>query len=193
LAAGDRGLGKGAVMALLMGDPRNRARNESMNQSESAVNKEAKTATRSFVTFALGGSRFALDSSLVKEVVMPARVYPFPHTMPSLEGVLVRRGMAIPVCNVARAFGPGGPCSLYVIAQCSYAGGSHAVAIPVSGACELVQGERWEGTDEASPLAVTFVSGLLRTGSGTVPLLDMDKVVAHCIEAWNDRGREAGQ
>src|SRR6266542_3561304 len=154
LAAGARGLGKGAVMALLMGDHRNRARNESMNQSESAVNKEAKTATRSFVTFALGGSRFALDSSLVKEVVMPARVYLFPHTLPSREGVLVRRGMAIPVCNVARAFGKGGPCSLYVIAQCSYAGGSHAVAIPVSGACELVQGERLEGTDEASPLAV---------------------------------------
>jgi chemotaxis signal transduction protein len=176
-------------MALLMGDPRSRARHESAKQSTS----EAGTATRSFVTFALGTSRFALDSSLVKEVVMPARVYPFPHTMPSLEGVLVRRGMAIPVCDVARAFGPGGPRSLYVIAQCSYAGSSHAVAIPVSGACELVQGQRWEETEEASPFAITFVSGLLRTGSGTVPLLDMDQVVSHCIQALSGTGKEAGQ
>lgn len=177
---------------MLMGDPRNRARVESENAARNAAREAARNDAQRFVTFALGSSRFALDSGHVKEVVMPDRVYSFPHTMPSLEGVLVRRGTAIPVCNVVSAFGDGGPCSRYVIAQCSYQGASHSVAIPVSGDCELVQGKR-EDAEETSSVAiaevteVTFVAGLLRTASGLVPLLDMDEVVAHCMEAMNDR------
>ena len=33
-------------------------------------------------------------------LLMPAPVYSFPHTMSSLEGVLVRRGRVIPVCDL---------------------------------------------------------------------------------------------
>ena len=168
-------------MSRLMGDPGNRSRLGSGNEARQEPTDRRRDDTRRFVTFALGGSRFALDSSQVKEVVMPTRVYSFPHTTPSLEGVLVRRGTAIPVCNPAGAFGEGGPRSLYVIAQCSYAGAAHAVAIPVSGACELVQGEPCESAEGLLDSEVTFVSGLLRTAGGTVPLLDMDQVVAHCI------------
>jgi chemotaxis signal transduction protein len=184
-------------MNRLMGDSTNRARSESGHegriQSSNESRGQTKNDTRRFVTFALGANRFALDSSQVKEVVMPSRVYWFPHTMPSLEGVLVRRGTAIPVCNLSRAFGEGGPRSLYVITQCSYAGAVHAVAIPVSGACELVQGEPWEETDAAPAAAVTFVAGLLRTAGGTVPLLNMDQVVAHCMQGSSAMPREARQ
>ena len=176
---------------------------ESANQARIAAKEAARNAAQRFVTFTLGRSRFALDSAHVKEVVMPDRVYSFPHTMQSLDGVLVRRGAAIPVCNVVGAFGESAPCNRYVIAQCSYRGASHAVAIPVSGDCELVQGER-EDLEGPSPMAVadvTFVSGLLRTAHGTVPLLDMDQVVAHCMEAperpllacWSGTGKEARQ
>jgi len=150
---------------------------ETRNETRNEIRHDARNDTRRFVTFPLGEERFALDSSQVKELVMPGRVYSFPHTMPSLEGVLMRRGAAIPVCDLGAAFGHGLPRSLYVIAQCQYAGRAHTVAIPVSGDCELVQGER----DEA-PQAVTFVAGLLRTGGRTVPLLDLDQVVAHCIQ-----------
>jgi len=177
---------------MLMGDPRNRARMEREALEAHARQAQAKSESRRFVTFALGSSRFALDSGRVTEVVMPDRVYSFPHTMPSLDGVLVRRGTAIPVCNVVRAFGDCAPCSRYVIAQCSYEGVSYSVAIPVSGDCELVQGER-EDSEESSPMVtdVTFVSGLLRTAGGTVPLLDVDQVVAHCMQALS--GKEARQ
>ena len=167
---------------MLMGDPRNRARMASAKQAESAAKEAARNETQRFVTFALGSSRFALDSGQVKEVVMPDRVYTFPHTMPSLEGVLVRRGTAVPVCNVVSAFGDGAPCSRYVIAECSYRGALHSVAIPVSGDCELVQGKREDSEKSVADVTdVTFVSGLLRTVDGTVPLLDMDEVVAHCM------------
>ena len=185
-----------------MGDPRNRARMEREALQAQAREAQAKSETQRFVLFALGSSRFALDSGQVKEVVMPDRVYSFPHTTPSLDGVLVRRGMAIPVCNVVSAIGNGaedaGLCSRYLIAQCSYRGASYAVAIPVSGECELVQGER-EDSQDPSPVAVTdvtFVSGLLRTANGTVPLLDMDQIVAHCMQpqhAMSATGKEARQ
>jgi chemotaxis signal transduction protein len=183
-------------MTPLMGDPRSRTRSES-GKGIGLAPEDRRDDTRRFVTFALGGSRFALDSSQVKEVVMPSRVYAFPHTTPSLEGVLVRRGTAIPVCDPAGAFGEGGPRSLYLIAQCSYAGAAHVVAFPVSGACELVQGEPCESTEELPAGGITggitFVSGLLRTAGGMLPLLDMDRVVAHCMELPLFAGREARQ
>lgn len=144
--------------------------------------------TTRFLTFPLGEKRFALDSSQVRELVMPSRVYSFPHTMQSLEGVLVRHGTVIPVCNLHAVFGVGGKRSLYVIVQCNYAGSLHCLAIPVSGACELVQGERGEATEE-----VTFVAGLLRTGGTTVPLLNLEQIVAHCIQPVARLAGEAKQ
>jgi chemotaxis signal transduction protein len=142
--------------------------------------------TTRFVTFPLGEERYALDSNQVRELVMPSRVYSFPHTMQSLEGVLVRRGTVIPVCDLRGAFGHGAERNLYVVARCNYAGRASLVAIPVSGDCELVQGEL-----SAAPEEVTFVAGLLRTGGRTVPLLDLDQVVAHCIQPAGAQVREA--
>jgi chemotaxis signal transduction protein len=134
--------------------------------------------TTRFVTFPLGEERYALNSSQVKELLMPSRVYSFPHTMQALEGVLVRRGSAIPVCDLGQAFGGHDTQrSLYVVAQCNYAGRTETVAIPVSGDCELVQGKRIEAPEEAP-----FGAGLLCTAGRTVPLLDLDQVVAHCIQ-----------
>jgi purine-binding chemotaxis protein CheW len=144
--------------------------------------------TTRFVTFPLGEELFALDSFQVKELVMPSRVYSFPHTMRSLEGVLLRRGTVIPVCDLRGAFGQGTERNVYVVAQCNYAGRIETVAIPISGACELVQGVRDESPDE-----VTFVAGLLRTGGRTVPLLDLDQVVSHCIQPDKGLSREAKQ
>jgi chemotaxis signal transduction protein len=137
--------------------------------------------TTRFVTFPLGQARYALDSSQVKELLMPSRVYSFPHTMRALEGVLVRRGSAIPVCDLGQAFGHRTEPSLYMVARCNYAGRAETVAIPVSGGCELVQGERIETPIEA-PGEVPFGAGLLCTGGTAVPLLDLDRVVAHCIQ-----------
>ena len=60
--------------------------------------------TARFVTFPLGTECYALDSGQVKELVMPSRVYTFPHTARALEGVLVRNGKVIPVCDLRPGF-----------------------------------------------------------------------------------------
>lgn len=139
-----------------------------------------------FVTFSLGEGRYALDSCRVKEVVMPSRVYSFPHTMESLQGVLMRHGGVIPVCDLGRAFGQCAKPSLYLVAECNYAGRAETVAIPLMGGCELVQGDPFEGEEE-----VPFGAGLLGTKGMTVPLLDLDRVVAHCIRPSNALAGEA--
>ncbi len=144
--------------------------------------------TARFVTFPLGAEYYALDSSQVKELVMPSRVYTFPHTTRALEGVLVRNGKVIPVCDLSPAFGAGAKRNLYMIAQCNYAGRAETVAIPVSGDCALVRGERSDAPGE-----VTFVAGLLRTGGRTVPLLDLDRIVAHCLQSGLAFAGEAKQ
>jgi len=166
-----------------------------MTETTSDARLGLRTDTRRFVTFPIGEQRFALDSSQVTELVMPGAVHAFPHTMRSLEGVLIRRGAAIPVCHLGEAFGPEAPRSLYVIAQCNYAGRAHNVAIPVSGSCELVRGERHDlpqtAPESAAPHQVTFVAGLLRTGDRTVPMLDLDLVVSHCINPSNAVAWEA--
>lgn len=168
-----------------------------MRMSETMMDAKMDTTgdTRRFVTFPLGERRFALDSCQVTELVMPGPVYAFPHTMHSLEGVLIRRGAAIPVCDLGAAFAHDAPRSLYVIAQCNYEGRVHTVAIPVSGGCELVQGERRDLPETAPESAaageVTFVAGLLRAGGKTFPMLDLDLVVSHCINPSNAVAREA--
>lgn len=177
--------------------------NTAMNPSplrEAALREAPLGSTRRFVIFPLGGEPYALDSARVLELVMAARVFCFPHTTSALEGVLVRRGAAVPVCDTRRVFGEQGSRSLYVIAKCRYEGGGYVVAIPVSGSCELKEGELVpapesgaEAPESGEPLplvaaeenaaGVTFVAGLLRTAEETVPLLDLDRVVAHCMQA----------
>jgi chemotaxis signal transduction protein len=159
------------------------ARTEVFALRHTALREAPVRSTRRFVTFPLGGERYALDASCVLELARAERVHRFPHTMTSLEGVVVRRGAAIPVCKVASIFTDEGRPMLHVIARCRYEDSTCLVAIPVSGACEIVEGEQWDTEGESTEQGVTFVAGLLRTGDGTLPLLNLDRVVAHCMQA----------
>ncbi len=139
-----------------------------------------------YVTFPLAGKQFALHSSQVQELLMPAPLYWFPHTMHSVLGVLMRRGKVVPVCDLGPAFGTPEEVSFYVVARVNYVGRVEEVALPVDGLCQLVQGE-------SAPLSEPepFVSGRLLTGNTSVPLLDLDRVVEHCIQPVAQAAREA--
>ena len=148
-------------------------------------------AVRHFVTFPLGAKRFALEAGRVQELVMSAQVHRFPHTTTALDGVLVRKGTAIPVCDLGSVLLGGSiPRQLYLIAKCQVEGAAHAVAIPVSGSCELLEGCMSEpdpaSDDNNGPQAcdarqMTFVTGLLSARGMTLPLLDLDAIVSHCM------------
>ena len=56
---------------------------------------------RSCVLLRLGERRFALAAEQIAELVAPSRVYRFAHRTPEIDGVILRRGRVVPVCDVA--------------------------------------------------------------------------------------------
>ena len=54
-----------------------------------------------FVLLRLGEQRFAVAASQIAELVAPSRVFRFPHRTEKIEGVILRRGRMVPVCDVA--------------------------------------------------------------------------------------------
>ena len=61
----------------------------------------AEIELRSFVLLRLGERRFAVAANQIAELVAPSRVFRFPHRTPKIEGVIIRRGRIVPVCDVA--------------------------------------------------------------------------------------------
>lgn len=61
------------------------------------------------VVFALGGQRYALEFSCVKEVLPPGEITPLPCTPAFLSGVINLRGRIVPVLDLKTVFKiPGG-------------------------------------------------------------------------------------
>src|SRR5438270_14085084 len=56
---------------------------------------------KSFVLLRLGERRFAVAADETAELVAPSRVFRFPHRTPKIEGVILRRGRIVPLCDVA--------------------------------------------------------------------------------------------
>ncbi|GAC1664035.1 MAG: hypothetical protein NVS9B4_19270 [Candidatus Acidiferrum sp.] len=97
---------------------------------------------QSFVLLRLGDRRFALPSSQIAELVPPSRVFRFPHRS-AVEGVILRRGRIVPVCDIASKLVGTSVLSLrfYLIAVRRYPAKSEWVALPVTGECELITAE----------------------------------------------------
>ena len=61
---------------------------------------------RSCVLLRLGERRFALTAEQIAELVAPRRVFRFAHRTPELDGVILRRGRVVPVCDVGFIWWP---------------------------------------------------------------------------------------
>jgi chemotaxis signal transduction protein len=97
---------------------------------------------QSFVLLRLGERRFAVSANQIAELVAPSRVFRFPHRTPGIEGVILRRGRIVPVCDVSEALiGKNLPSRrFYLIAMRRYGAQREWIALPVSGECELING-----------------------------------------------------
>ncbi len=141
----------------------------------------------SFVLFPLGGRRFALPAERVAELARPDRLHAFPHTTPLLQGVLVRRGRVVPVCDVARVLiGPDAPGrKFYLIATRHFDQASEWTAIPVTGECELASAEV---RPRAGKLP-DYVTGLLAMpGREIIEVVDLDELVAEALAEAKPHG-----
>ena len=116
--------------------------------------------SQSFVLLHLGERRFAIAAGQIVELVAPTRVFRFPHRTPEIEGVIVRRGRIVPVCDVAERLTGKKLESrrLYLIAVLRYQSHSEWIALPVTGDCELINAEHSPASPSDSPHVAGWIS-----------------------------------
>lgn len=128
--------------------------------------------SQSFVLLKLGDRRFAVAAVQVSELVAPSRIFRFPHRTPKLEGVILRRGRIIPVCDVAETLLGKNAHSrrFFLIAVRHYRERSEWVALPVSGDCELIVAEMMPAGETDAP----HVAGWLSHAGDVIEVLNLD-------------------
>jgi len=127
---------------------------------------------QSFVLLRLGERRFAVSAKQIAELVAPSRVFRFPNKTPKLEGVILRRGRIVPVCDVSEILLGNRLTSrrFYLIAVRNYGPQREWVAVPVSGECELINSEMMS----ASETDARHVAGWLSHDGDVIEVLNLD-------------------
>jgi len=127
---------------------------------------------QSFVLLRLGERRFAVSAKQIAELVTPSRVFRFPHRTPRLEGVILRRGRIVPVCDVSELLLGKRLTSrrFYLIAVRNYGAQREWVAVPVTGECELINTEMTAAAESDAPR----VAGWLSHDGDVIEVLNLD-------------------
>jgi chemotaxis signal transduction protein len=132
----------------------------------------AEIELQSFVLLRLGERRFAVSAKQIAELVAPSRVFRFPHHTPRLEGVILRRGRIVPVCDVSEMLIGKRLTSrrFYLIAVRNYGTQREWIAIPVTGECELINAEMMAAVESDAP----HVAGWLSHDGDVIEVLNLD-------------------
>jgi chemotaxis signal transduction protein len=143
---------------------------------------------QSYVLLQLGEHRFAIAANRVAELVAPSRVSRFPHRTPGIEGVILRRGRIVPVCDVGETL-IGKPVTsrrFYLIAVRQYKKQSEWVAIPVTGECELIHSDLNPPGDSDA----MHVGGWLSHDGHVIQVLNLEALIP---EGGSEDGIESPQ
>ena len=129
---------------------------------------------QSFVLLRLGERRFAVSARQIAELVAPSRVFRFPHKTPKLEGVILRRGRIVPVCDVSEMLLGKRLASrrFYLIAVRNYGTQREWIAMPVTGECELINAEMMAASESDAP----HVKGWLSHDGDVIEVLNIDAI-----------------
>ena len=124
---------------------------------------------QSFVLLRLGERRFAVAAAQVAELVAPSRIFRFPHKSPAIEGVILRRGRMIPVCDIAERLTGRKLAArrFFLLATRKFGAQLGWIAVPVSGECELINADMMEAGSNDSP----HVDGWLSHGGEVIEVL----------------------
>jgi len=136
------------------------------------MTQPVESILQSFVLLGLGERRFAVAAAQISELVSPSRIFRFPHRTPKLEGVILRRGRIVPVCDVAEKLLGKAVTSrrFYLIAVRHYGDKSEWVALPVTGDCELIAAEM----TTAGEADAAHVTGWISHNGEVIEVLNLD-------------------
>jgi chemotaxis signal transduction protein len=131
----------------------------------------AEAELQSFVLLRLGERRFAVSAREIAELVPPSRVFRFAHHTSEIEGVILRRGRVVPVCDVAEKLIGKKLTSrrFYLIAQRRFGTQTEWVALPVTGDCELIHADM----TPPSPSDAPHVGGWLAHAGDVIEVLHL--------------------
>jgi len=134
----------------------------------------AELELQSFVLLRLGERRFAVSANQIAELVAPSRVFRFPNRTSKLEGVILRRGRIVPVCDVSEMLLGKRLTSrrFYLIAVRNYATLKEWIAVPVTGECELINSEMMAASESDAP----HVAGWLSHDGDVIEVLNLDSL-----------------
>lgn len=132
----------------------------------------AEPELKPFVLLHLGERRFAVSAEDIAELAAPSRVFHFPHRTQKMEGVILRRGRIIPVCDIAEALIGNRLTSrrFHLIALRHHGQRTEWVALPVTGECELISAELTATSESDEP----HVAGWLSHGGEVIEVLNLD-------------------
>jgi len=116
--------------------------------------------SHSCVLLRIGERTFAVAADQVAELVAPSRIFRFPHQTTELDGVMLRRGRVVPVCDLAEKLTGKRLTSrrFYLIAWRQQVSSREMVAIPVSGECELIRADSTPAGPSDSPHVAAWLS-----------------------------------
>jgi chemotaxis signal transduction protein len=124
------------------------------------MNQAPQLDSRFCVLLRLGERRFALTADQVGELVAPSRMFRFAHRTAQIDGVILRRGRVVPVCDVAEKLNGKklGSRRFYLIANRRHGSTADWIALPVSGECELIQADLTPAGPSDSPHVAAWLS-----------------------------------
>ncbi len=137
--------------------------------------------SHSCVLLRIGERTFALPAGQVAELVAPSRIFRFPHRTKEIDGVILRRGRVVPVCDLSEKLTGKRLVSrrFYLIAWRQQVASKETVALPVSGECELIRAD-------LTPAAVTdspHVAGWLSHKGEVVEVLNLQALTPEIVIA----------
>jgi chemotaxis signal transduction protein len=136
----------------------------------------AELELQAMVLLRLGDRRFAILAKQIAELVAPSRVHKFPHRTPSVEGVILRRGRIVPVCEIAEKL-LGKTISsrrFYLIVNRRYETHAEWVALPVTGECELISAEITAASASDAP----HVGGWISHDGEVIEVLELEALTS---------------
>lgn len=156
----------------------------------SAVTETDAPDSAQFLTFVCAGEEYGVDILRVQEIKGWEGVTRVPYTPDYLLGVMNLRGVIVPVVDLRQRFGlakrNADGSTVVIVVRVVGAGGEKTAGIVVDAVSEVysVTPDNIKATpDLGTTMEHACVRGLASVDSKMVMLLDIDRLVASCIEA----------